>query len=67
MAMDTFLAINIIEGIEEVEGEQEVIDAWQYLIDTGIVWNLQGYYGRTARALIDEGICYINASEDALV
>ena len=65
--MDTFTAISIIEGLEEVDGEQEVIDAWQYLIDTGIVWSLQGYYGRTARALIDEGICYINANEDELV
>ena len=65
--MDTFTAINIIEGLEEVNGEQEVIDAWQYLIDTGIVWSLQGYYGRTARALIDEGVCYINSSEDELV
>lgn len=65
--MDTFTAISIIEGLEEVDGEQEVIDAWQYLIDTGTVWSLQGYYGRTARALIDEGICYINANEDELV
>ena len=65
--MDTFLAINIIEGLEDVEGEQEVIDAWQYLIDTGTVWSLQGYYGRTAQALINEGVCYINSSEDELV
>ena len=65
--MDVFLAINIIEGLEDVDGEQEVIDAWQYLIDTGTVWSLQGYYGRTAQALINEGVCYINASEDALV
>jgi hypothetical protein len=65
--MDVFLAINIIEGLEDVDGEQDVIDAWQYLIDTGTVWSLQGYYGRTAHALIEEGVCYINASEEELI
>jgi hypothetical protein len=64
--MDTFTAINIIEGLEEAE-EFEIIEAWQYLIDTGIVWSLQGFYGRTAQALINEGVCYINSAEDELV
>ena len=65
--MDVFSAIITIEGLEDVDGEQDVIDAWQYLIDTGMVWSLQGYYGRTARALIEQGVCYVNAGEDELV
>ena len=65
--MDVFSAIITIEGLEDVDGEQNVIDAWQYLIDTGVVWSLQGYYGRTAQALINEGVCYVNAGEDELV
>lgn len=31
--------------------------AWQYLIDTGLAWRLQGMFGRTAKRLIDDGIC----------
>lgn len=61
--MDTFTAISLIEGIEEAE-EFEIIEAWQYLIDTGIVWTLQGFYGRTAHDLIATGVCYINNSEE---
>jgi hypothetical protein len=36
--------------------EQEIHDLWQYGVDTGIVWRLQGWYGRNAQALLDEGI-----------
>ncbi len=44
--------------IELGEGtEQDQLAAWQYLIDTGAVWQLQGRYGRAAAYLIDEGIC----------
>ena len=64
--MDTFTAISIIEGIEEAE-EFEIIDAWQYLIDTGVVWSLQGWYGRTAQDLIETGMCYLNNSEDIAI
>ena len=48
-------AICVIELEEGNEADQ--IAAWQYLIDTGAVWQLQGMYGRTAAYLIDEGIC----------
>ena len=50
--------IDAIEVIELDEGnEADHIAAWQYLIDTGTVWQMQGVYGRTAALLIDEGIC----------
>lgn len=31
---------------------EEQIQAWSYLIKTGLAWQLQGWYGRTAQHLI---------------
>jgi len=37
--------------------EVETIELFQHLIDSGLVWNLQGSYGRMARDLIKAGVC----------
>ena len=55
--MTTYKAISIIEGAIEEESRELHIKAWQHLIDTGDVWELQGWYGRTALRLIEEGVC----------
>ena len=55
--MDDYTAIGIAEGFIESESEQQQIQAWQYLIDTGIAWTLQGWFGRTATQLIATDIC----------
>ena len=57
--MDNYLAIAIAEGFCEGEGASEAqqIEAWQYLIDTGLCWELQGQFGRRAVALIKAGVC----------
>lgn len=34
-----------------------IVAGFQHLIDSGIVWQLQGHYGRTAAALIESGEC----------
>ncbi len=54
--MDLPLAIQICEQLVMAEDDEE-IEAWQYLIDTGMAWQLQGWFGRTAKRLIDEGYC----------
>jgi len=50
-------AIGLAEGFIEAKSEQEIIDAWQHLIDTGTCWKLQGWFGRTAAGLIENGHC----------
>ena len=54
--MDANLAIQICELLVMAEDDEEV-EAWQYLIDTGLAWQLQGWYGRTAQRLINDGYC----------
>lgn len=46
---------NII-AFEQGELDQEqVIELFQNLVNTGLAWQLQGSYGRTAMALIEAG------------
>lgn len=40
----------------EMEDDEEVLDFFQNLVDSGVAWQLQGHYGRTARALINAGL-----------
>lgn len=54
----------IIDGCDGgVETEQEVFDAYQRLIDSGVIWHLQGSRQRTAMDLIAAGECHLPATE----
>jgi hypothetical protein len=55
--MDNYRAVGIAEGFLSSNSQGEYLRAWQYLIDTGMAWTLQGFFGRTADALIEEGHC----------
>lgn len=58
--MTPYKAVAIAEGFwgEEVS-EEEYYAAWQYLHDTRLAYSLQGWFGRMATDLIEQGI--INA------
>ena len=50
-----FTAVRIVEGLEKAN-ETEQLAAWQLLVDTGLVWQLQGSFGRQAANLIEQGL-----------
>lgn len=60
--MDQYSAVGIAEGWIDPPGdtpdehENATIEAWQYLHDTGLAYRLQGWFGRTARNLLEKGI-----------
>ena len=54
--MDNYTAVGIAEGFIDADSEEQVLQAWQYLVDTGMAWRLQGWFGRTAKALIEQGL-----------
>ena len=54
--MDNFTAVMIAEGVERADSEEQYIQAWQHLIDSGLAWTLQGWFGRTAMGMIRAGL-----------
>lgn len=54
--MTPYTATGIAEGFIEANSPNEQVAAWQYLVNTGMAWQLQGFFGRTAEALIEQGI-----------
>jgi len=54
--MDNYRAVALAEGFEEADDEAEVIEAWQHLHDTGLAYQLQGFFGRTAQQLLADGV-----------
>ena len=54
--MDTYTAVMIIEGNQDPETIEEYLEAAQVLVDTGLAWQLQGFFGRTCARLIEDGL-----------
>lgn len=53
--MDNYTATGIAEGFIPASKKRQ-IKAWQHLHDTGLAYQLQGSFGRTAQHLLNEGI-----------
>lgn len=53
--MNNFEAVGLAEGFIDGSEEQQ-IEAWQYLHDTGLAYTLQGWFGRACRDLISQGV-----------
>ena len=53
-----YLATAYAEGFCEGDGatQEEQLQAWQYLVNTGLAWRLQGWFGRAATQLIEQGL-----------
>lgn len=73
--LDTFQSCMIAEGCWDLAGfdpvklgvdkcEKLFIEANQHLIDTGLAWELQGFFGRQATHLIDQGLCHYADTEE---
>tara|TARA_R110002020_G_scaffold475310_1_gene709542 strand:+ start:1387 stop:1584 length:198 start_codon:yes stop_codon:yes gene_type:complete len=49
---------NVVQAITDYENgdltDNEVVELFQHLVDTGVVWTLQGSYGRMAQYLIEQ-------------
>ena len=54
-SMDSYRAVALAEGFEE-GSHDEIVQAWQYLHDSGLAYKLQGWFGRTVQHLIEEGL-----------
>jgi len=55
--MDNYTAVGIAEGFIEADNVEQFNQAWQHLIDTGLCWTLQGWFGRQAQEFIASGRC----------
>lgn len=57
---NTTTAANLVTRIMDFEEgnleEDEVIELFRYLINTGTVYHLQGHYGRLAQSFIEAGL-----------
>ena len=53
--MTTYDAVMIAEGVYDGDSDQQR-EAWQILVDTGLAWSLQGWFGREATRVIEAGV-----------
>ena len=53
--MTPYEAVMIAEGVQPADYDDQIA-AWQLLVNSGLAWSLQGFFGRTATHLIQKGL-----------
>lgn len=61
--MDAYTAVMIIEGEQDPETLEQYLEAAQVLVDTGLAWQLQGFFGRTCEELLRQGLIQPRGAE----
>ncbi len=60
---------NTVDFIIAYEGgdldDDAIVEGFQAMIDSGLVWQLQGSYGRQAKAMIKAGVCRPQGAKNA--
>lgn len=54
--MTPFQATMIAEGVDEPANRGEYLAAWQFLHNSGLAYRLQGWFGRNAQAMLENGL-----------
>lgn len=62
--MNNIKAIEIAQDYGEgIYSEKQFFQAWQHLVDSGLAWSLEGWFGRRAYELIQAG--HINPPKES--
>jgi len=56
--MDNYTATMICEGVIEAEDNDQVLEAWCFLANNGLLSQLQGFFGRTFHSLAQQQVVY---------
>ena len=54
--LSQFDVVMIAEGVQEPASEEQYIACWQYLHCSGLAYQLQGWFGRQANAMLNAGL-----------
>ena len=65
MIVNTQKLVTDIVSYESGEmSDEDTVSFFQELVNTGLVWNLQGHYGRMAVNLIESGLVIVPDAEE---
>lgn len=62
MSASTYDVVGQIIAYESCELDDEAtIELFQHLLDTGMIWSLQGFYQRALQGLLDAGLVVLKS------